>query len=363
MSDKVTIFLTGATGYIGGSVLQRLLAHPNRKNFEITALVRNAEKAKRLDSEFGVKPVVGALQDLDKLATLAEHAHVVIHTADCDDLNAINAILGGLKARHEKTGDLPLLIHTSGTGELMDDARGAYASDKVYSDLDIAGIEALPPTAIHRPVDLAVVAADVAGYARTHIIMPSVIYGVATGPLFDTGIANSQTIIFPLYVRAAVINGHVAVLNEGATLWADVHITDITDMYIRMFDALLRTPEKVSHGRAGYFIGENGEFVARENLQTIADALFAAGRISSPKLVQYSDANIGPYYGKAMPATVAEYGGQMIARVAFANTRCKAERARRELGWAPTHTTKDMLAGLPHEVEVILKKLDAEKSA
>lgn len=216
----------------------------------------------------------------------------------------------------------------------MDDARGAYASDQVYSDIDIAVIEALPPTAIHRPVDLAVVAADVAGYACTHIIMPSVIYGVATGPLFDTGIANSQTIIFPLYVRAAVINGHVAVLNEGVTLWADVHITDskctflplavhrplanddttcpkVTDMYIRMFDALLSTPENVSHGRDGYFIGENGEFVARENLQTIADALFAAGRISSPKLVQYSDANIGEYYGKAMPVTIAEYGGQV----------------------------------------------------
>lgn len=65
-------------------MLQRLLAHPNRKNFEITALVRNAEKAKRLDSEFGVKTVVGALQDLEKLATLAENAHVVFHTVRTD---------------------------------------------------------------------------------------------------------------------------------------------------------------------------------------------------------------------------------------------------------------------------------------
>lgn len=53
----------------------------------------------------------------------------------------------------------------------------------------------------------------------------------------------------------------------------------------------------------------------------------------------------------------------MIAGVAFANVRCKGERPRRELGWAPTHTTKDMLAGLPHEVDVFLNKLDAEKSA
>ncbi len=32
--------------------------------------------------------------------------------ADCDDVDALKAILSGLKARHEKTGDLPLLIHT-----------------------------------------------------------------------------------------------------------------------------------------------------------------------------------------------------------------------------------------------------------
>jgi uncharacterized protein YbjT (DUF2867 family) len=31
-------------GYIGGSVLQRLLEHPKRDSFEITALVRSATK-------------------------------------------------------------------------------------------------------------------------------------------------------------------------------------------------------------------------------------------------------------------------------------------------------------------------------
>ena len=67
-------------GYIGGSVLQRLLSHPNAANFEITALVRNADKAKLLETRFGVKTVLGSLQDLDKLADLAESAKVTINT-------------------------------------------------------------------------------------------------------------------------------------------------------------------------------------------------------------------------------------------------------------------------------------------
>ncbi|OJT06191.1 hypothetical protein TRAPUB_2961, partial [Trametes pubescens] len=309
-SNKVTIFLAGATGYIGGSILQRLLVHPNAKNFEITALVRSADKAKRLDSEFGVKTVIGSLQDLDKLASLPENAHVVIQAADCDDVNATNAILGGLKARHEKTGDVPIMIHNSGTGELMDDAQGAFKSEKVYSDLNIADIEALPPTAIHRPVDVLVVAADAAGHARTHIIMPSVIYGVGTGPLFDAGISNPHTMVFPLYVRTGLHHKHLAVLNEGATCWANVHITDITDLFIRVLDTSLSNPEKVSHGRNGYFFGASDEFSGREGVQAVADALFTLGRLSSREVVKYSLDEIAKYYASTLPPSFGSYGGQ-----------------------------------------------------
>ena len=64
-------------GYIGGSVLARLLQHPNAKSFEITALVRSEAKAKKLES-FGVKAVIGSYKDDHALTEkLAENAHVV----------------------------------------------------------------------------------------------------------------------------------------------------------------------------------------------------------------------------------------------------------------------------------------------
>jgi nucleoside-diphosphate-sugar epimerase len=95
MSSKTYIFITGATGYcsstvfginakrflgyIGGSVLQRLLNHPKRESFEITALVRSADKAKLLNT-LGVKTVVASLSDLDRLTELAAASDIVIHT-------------------------------------------------------------------------------------------------------------------------------------------------------------------------------------------------------------------------------------------------------------------------------------------
>ncbi|KAI0822486.1 NAD-P-binding protein [Trametes gibbosa] len=355
-SDKVSIFLTGATGYIGGTILQRLLAHPNAKNFDISTLVRNPNKAKKLETEleteFGVKAVVGSLADLDTIASLAENAHVVIQVADCDDIEAIKAIFKGFKVRHEKTGDVPILIHTSGSATLGDDAQGAYASEKIYSDLNIADIEALPPTAIHRPVDTFIANEDAAGYVRTHIVLPAFVYGVPAGPLFDAGISNPHTVATGLWVNNALKFGTIPVLGTGASIWGTVHIDDVADLYIRLLDGDLSSPEKVSHGREGYFFGSNDEVTIGQALQAIANELYALGRLSSPKLVQHSLEEIGKWYGN-----------EFFARIFFANTRAKSERGQLEVGWAPKHTTADFIEGVNAEVVLLIKKQDEQKSS
>jgi hypothetical protein len=111
----IRILLTGATGYIGGSILDRLLSHPKRSSFEITSFSRNAAKAQKLESQFGVKSVLGSLDDFQQLEEAAATADVVIHTADADHLPAAQAILRGLKRRHASTRETPTFIHTVGT--------------------------------------------------------------------------------------------------------------------------------------------------------------------------------------------------------------------------------------------------------
>ena len=67
------------SGYVGGSVLQRLLIHPKRDTFEITALVRNVDKAKVLNT-LGVNTVIASLFDYEKVAELSANSNVVINT-------------------------------------------------------------------------------------------------------------------------------------------------------------------------------------------------------------------------------------------------------------------------------------------
>jgi hypothetical protein len=101
MAPKTHIFFAGATGvllylypelcnllselgnpyisgYVGGTLLQRLLAHPKRDTFEITALVRNADKAKLLNT-LGINTVIASLSDFDKVAEASANSDVVFN--------------------------------------------------------------------------------------------------------------------------------------------------------------------------------------------------------------------------------------------------------------------------------------------
>ncbi|KAL7278983.1 hypothetical protein ACG7TL_006815 [Trametes sanguinea] len=332
------IFLTGATGYIGGSVLERLFKHPSANTFDITVIVRNAEKAKILESKFGVKAVVGTHQDLDKLEVLAENAHVVFHCADADDLPAARAILSGLRKRHAKLGDLPILIHTSGTGELTDDARGMYATETIYSDLNVEQIKSIPPTALHRNVDLTIMEADEQGYVRAHIILPSTIYGIAEGPLFESGVSNPHSIQIPTLIKGSLDRKRAGIVGL------------VADLYIVLFDSAVSNPEKTGHGWEGFYFGENGEHTWYQISRAIGEALveLQVGITDNPEPTPFSREELIKYFGN-----------EVSGNYAGSNSRCRADRSR-SIGWKPRYTTEDMLKSIKPEILVIKKKLDSK---
>ena len=55
------VFLTGATGYIGAAVLDALI----RSGHHVTALVRDPEKAARLEAR-GAAPVLGEIAEIGR---------------------------------------------------------------------------------------------------------------------------------------------------------------------------------------------------------------------------------------------------------------------------------------------------------
>ncbi|KAL4243710.1 NAD(P)-dependent Metabolic Enzyme, partial [Abortiporus biennis] len=136
MGSRTSVFITGATGYIGGAILARLLAPTYQPLLTISVLVRSKEKAEAFESKCGVHAIVGSLDDEDIIEEAAYNAHIVINCANCDHLKAARAILRGFKRRFETNGDVPIFLHTSGTGTFIADDRGMSVTGEIYDDLN-----------------------------------------------------------------------------------------------------------------------------------------------------------------------------------------------------------------------------------
>jgi hypothetical protein len=204
-------------------------------------------------------------------------AYKVELQADADDLDAAKAILAGLKDRYESTGKKAILIHTSGTGTLADNALGKFTSDTIYDDSNPDQIAKLPPTQQHRNVDLEIVEADKQGYVDTYIVLPSTIYGLAKGPLVDLGIHNTFSVQIPWLVRFSIKRGQAGVVGEGKNIWPHVSNEDIADLYITLYDAIKAGHPAAGHGREGYYFGENGEYNGYEVSKLVAQGLAKHG--------------------------------------------------------------------------------------
>ncbi|KAI0342692.1 NAD(P)-binding protein [Trametopsis cervina] len=343
MSPRTSVFLTGATGYIGGSVLARLLSHPSRNSFDISVLVRSAEKAKDLEA-FGVHAIVGSTADSSLVQDLASQAHVVFSCADSDDLDAIEAVLRGLKQRHAAAADMPILIHTSGTGQLTFDGntKGMSATKKIYYDDDPDEIESFPSTAPHRIVDTTIVQADEDGYVKTYIVFPSTIWGIARHPLAEAGISNAHSSQIPRLIKTSLARRQAGMVGKGLALWPDVEIAEQADLYITLYDGAVSGSDALGHGRNGYYFGENGEHPWYDISKEIGRLFVQRGFSKTAEPTAFSVEELIKYFGSE------EFGNSYGS-----NSRARANHSR-SIGWAPRLTSSDMLKSIEAELDAIL---------
>jgi len=287
----MNIFVTGAAGYIGGSVAMALLAAGHR----VRGLTRGAAHAERL-AACGIEPVVGALDDADLLTREARAADGVINAASSDHAGAARALIAGLEGSHKP------LLHTSGSSVIGDDARGNRASTTVFDD-EATPLVVHPVRQPRREIDLMVLGAAESAI-RCAVICPSLIYGAGRG-------LNPSSVQVPFLVGNAREQGVVQLVGNGSNVWSHVHIDDVVDLYVR---ALAQAPA------GAFYFAENGEASFGDIGAAIAKRLGLA-RV------------------EALSAeTAAVRWGESKAHFTFgSNSRVRGKRARRELGWAPRH--------------------------
>jgi nucleoside-diphosphate-sugar epimerase len=292
MQTRDTVFITGASGYIGGSVAQKLVKIGHR----VRGLVRSKENADFL-SKLGIEPVIGDLNDVDLLIREAKQANGVINAASADHSESVQALIKGL------AGSSKPFIHTSGSSIVGDDVRGSQRTESIFDEYTPLVVQKLKQP--RRNIDLMVLGAA-ANDVRSIVICPSLVYGVGRG-------LNPKSIQIPFLTENAQKQGAVQIVGAGLNVWSNIHIDDVVDLYVLSY----------SKAPAGaFYFAENGEASFQQIGNAIAERLgFASIETLNPDFA-------------------AQLWGVARAYYSFgSNSRVRSVRARHELSWMPKHAS------------------------
>ena len=85
------IFVTGASGYIGGSVAAALTG----AGHEVLGLVRSQDRADQVRA-LGMQPILGSLDDAELLQATARQVDAVVNAANAEHAAAAAALLAAM---------------------------------------------------------------------------------------------------------------------------------------------------------------------------------------------------------------------------------------------------------------------------
>lgn len=243
------VFLTGASGYIGSSVLRALIAHEH----EVTALVRTDQKAQAV-RDAGGRALVGDVTDTDVVRRLAHEADAVVHTASAKDVDP-DFTATVLEALH---GTPKPFVHTGGIFTFGDS-----------TDISEQSPSSPPTMTSWRGANEAAVRAS---EVRTTIVAPGIVYGRGAGiPTMFVGDGEHE----------------VRLVGDGSQRWSTVHVDDLGELYVL---ALHRGEQD------GYVLAATGD---NPTVREIAEA----GAHGSPVVAESVDASrerLGTAYADAL---------------------------------------------------------------
>jgi nucleoside-diphosphate-sugar epimerase len=210
------IFLTGATGYIGGALLDAFV----KAGHVVTALVRDKEKARRV-AKRGGHPVVGNLAEPESFRSAADAQDGYVLAAFDQpsnrgpqiDRGALDTIIAS--ARRPRTAPVSttskrFIIYTSGTWVL------GQSPDPSNEDAPVNPT----PIAAWRPAHEALVLSAASDHLRTVVVRPGNVYGSGRGMVCD--------------LLKMASNGLVRVVGDGNNHWPLVYDRDLADLYAKL---------------------------------------------------------------------------------------------------------------------------------
>lgn len=283
----MNVFITGAGGFIGGSIAEGLI----RSGHQVTGLVRKPEQAEEL-AKLGIHAVVGTLDDQELITKQAKAADAVINAASSDHRGAVETIIKAL------AGSNKVFLHTSGSS-IVGDASGGESTTQIYTE------DTLPEPTEDKAARVGIdnlVLESAKQDIRSAVLCNTLIYGHPRALARDS-------VQLPRLLKQAQKSGIVRHVGRGQNIWSNVHIDDVVALYLL---ALEKTPAGTF-----YFV-ESGEAAFYEMSNAIAKTL-----------------NLGEAQDWPLEEAIKEWGYEMASYGLGSNSRVRGDRAQKLLGWEP----------------------------
>ncbi len=284
------VFLTGATGYVGSVVAEKL----KNKGHRVLGLARS-EAAEAKLRENGVEPLRGDLKDVESLKRGASEADATIHTAFIHDFSdydgAVKVETAAIAAFADAlTGTNKPFIATSGAAFLGD-------TKEISADEDF-------PYDRNSPF-LSRTEAEQDALKMSQKGVRSVVLRL---PLFVYGRGGSS--FAPIMIGLAKAAGAANYVGAGDERVSAVHVEDAADLYVLALET----------STAKNLYNVSAETVSLKDLNE------AIARLLDVKAQSVS-----------LDAASKQFGA-IIGFFTISN-QLSAEKARRELGWKPNANT------------------------
>ncbi|ROT41604.1 hypothetical protein SODALDRAFT_331358 [Sodiomyces alkalinus F11] len=343
------ILFLGATGYLGGTLLHRLLASDIASaaalTDPITVLVRGEDRAAKLASKYG--PAIktqtfDSLDETDKIQAIAASHDIVINAGTGFHPGSAEALIRGLGERKasQASSSSPSaptwMIHTSGVSNIADrPVTGTNLPDLEFSDSDPLAVLAFEEAENkrewypQRTAELTVLRlSDELGVPAVSLQVPC-IFGEGQGLFQDGGV------MIPIMMAYVLDRGYGFTLGDGTADVGIVHVQDLADCYIAVLRKVLFEGGKdVPTGRKGG--GVVYPVPAMRLIDDIArgclDVTFARGLL--PKEGGPTEKELRKISIEEAATTVV--GSTLMAEVVWgAHRKTTGTVAKEKLGWKP----------------------------
>jgi nucleoside-diphosphate-sugar epimerase len=279
----VNITLTGGTGFIGSHILADLVTHDH----DVVALVRDENEAAVVRSH-GATATIVDLYDRPAVVDILRSSDGAVHTASPGDDTSAAFDSAVVDAAIEAFGDSAKpYAHISGLWIYGDNLSITEESP-----------ESPPPLVAWKPPLQRRLLSEKG--MRGIVVICGSAYGDGGGgiPGILLGSPRDDT-------------GNLIMLGTGEQHWVEIHVVDLADFFRRVLED--------DSARGTYVLGNGLDPTVTDLTLAAAEATGAPGAVPGSR--DEAHARLGPY----------------LADVLLLDQSTRAFRARKELGWSPTH--------------------------